>query len=212
MEHNMKKFDFDENIYETVANQVQVFDDCFDDRFIYEIDEMTDRLPLVLTNIANRSTYPYGNKGSHKLIGANLFERKDEYNVVNKCPKELLNLYIHAVNKVIPNGDGGNGVNVELTGISVNVQPMGQDGTPHRDGQFNSRDRTLMYFANSKWESKWGGPFQIIDPDTKEVINEIDFVPGRLIYFDAGLLHRGLAPKNVPYIYRKSVVYRIKTR
>lgn len=208
----MKKFDFDENLYETVAQQVQVIDDCFDDRFIHEIDEMTDRVPLTLTNIANRHSYPYGTRGSHKLIGGILFDRKDEYNVVNKCPKEILNLYINTINNVLINDKGSPGVNVELTGISLNVQPMAQDGTPHRDGQFNGNDRTLMYFVNSKWQKKWGGPFQILDPETQEVINEIDFVPGRLIYFDAGLLHRGLAPRNVPYVYRKSIVYRIKTR
>ena len=208
----MKKFDFDENVYEKIADEVLVLDDCFDPRFVYEIDDMTDRLPMVITNIANRSTYPYGTRGSHKLIGSNLFTRKDEYNVVNECPKEILGIYQHTINSLIPNEDGGYGVNVELTGISLNCQPMGQDGTPHVDGRLNSCDKTLMYFANSEWDKKLAAPFQILDPDTKEVIREIDFVPGRLIYFDAGLLHRGLAPKNVPYVYRKSIVYRIKLR
>ena len=208
----MQKFNFDENIYQKVADQVQVYDGCYDDRFVLEVDEQTDRIPYTLTNIANRTTYPYGNKGSHKLIGSHLFDRKDEYNVVNKCPGDILKLYVHAINSVIECPNGNKGINAELQSISVNAQSMGQDGTPHIDGRFNSNERTLMYFANSKWDKEWGGPFQILDPDTKDVIKEIDFVPGRLIYFDCGLLHRGLAPEAVSYIYRKSIVFRIKIR
>jgi len=208
----MEKFEFDQAPYKKIIDEIQVYDDCFDDRFIIEIDEMTDRVSYTITNIANRYSFPYSTKGTHKLIGANLFTRKDEYNVVNKCPNEILNIYKHTINKVLRSPNGLPGVNVELSSISINAQSMGQDGTPHRDGVLNSKDRTLMYFVNNKWDKKWGGPFQILDPDTKEVLHEIDYVPGRLIYFDAGLLHRGLAPKNVPYVYRKSIVYRIKTR
>ena len=48
----MKKFEFEDNIYNDVANQLQIHDECFDDRFIIELDDLTDRLPMVLTNIA----------------------------------------------------------------------------------------------------------------------------------------------------------------
>ena len=141
-----------------------------------------------------------------------MFTRKGENEIDNRCPREIMGLYNHAINRIL-HDDGGNvGVNVGLDSISLNVQPMGQNGTPHRDGVFNGNDKTLMYFVNNKWEKKWGGPFQLLNPETKEVVNEIDFVPGRLVYFDGGLLHRGLAPKNVPYIYRKSLVFRIKAR
>lgn len=208
----MEKFEFDQAPYKKSIEDIQIHDDYFDDRFILEVDKITDRIGYNLTNIANRYTYPYKEKGSHKLLGATLFSRKDEYNISNTSPPEILNLYKHTINQILKDPKGNTGVNVELMTISINVQPMGQDGTPHRDGMLSAGDRTLMYFANSKWEKKWGGPFQILDPDTKEVLNEIDYVPGRLIYFDGGLLHRGLAPKNVPYVYRKSIVYRIKTR
>lgn len=211
-EHSMKKFEFDDDIYNKVASEVQVYDDYFDEKFILEVDEMTDHLPLVLSNIANRYTYPYKTRGSHRLIGANLFARQGENDVFNKCPREIMGMYNHSINAILKNDDGDTGVNVSLEGVSINVQPMGQDGTPHVDGKFNSGDRTLMYFVNHKWSKKYGGPFQILNPETKEVINEIEFVPGRLVYFDGGLLHRGIAPKNVPYIYRKSIVFRMKVR
>jgi hypothetical protein len=208
----MKKFEFEDSIYNDVANQLQIHDDCFDDRFIIELDDLTDRLPMVLTNIANRSTYPYGSRGTHKLIGANIFNRKGENEIDNRCPREIMGLYNHVINRILHDDEGNVGVNVGLEGISINVQPMGQNGTPHRDGVFNGNDKTLMYFVNNRWEKKWGGPFQILNPETNEVLKEVDFVPGRLVYFDGGLLHRGLAPKNVPYVYRKSIVFRIKMR
>ena len=210
--HSMKKFEFEDSIYNDVANQLQIHDDCFDDRFIIELDDLTDRLPMVLTNIANRSTYPYGSRGTHKLIGANIFNRKGENEIDNRCPREIMGLYNHVINRILHDDEGNVGVNVGLEGISINVQPMGQNGTPHRDGVFNGNDKTLMYFVNNRWEKKWGGPFQILNPETNEVLKEVDFVPGRLVYFDGGLLHRGLAPKNVPYVYRKSIVFRIKMR
>ena len=44
--------------------------------------------------------------------------------------------------------------------------------------------------------------------DVDERIEEIEYKPGRIVLFDAGIPHRGLAPLN-KYAYRYTTVYRV---
>ena len=48
---------------------MKIFDDIFDKRFL---DEFTNKLRYANwypTNISNRTTWPYGEKGTHRLLG-----------------------------------------------------------------------------------------------------------------------------------------------
>ena len=58
---------------------MKIFDDIFDKRFH---DEFTNKLRYANwypTNISNRTTWPYGEKGTHRLLGDVLFKRKSNF-------------------------------------------------------------------------------------------------------------------------------------
>ena len=93
----------------------------------------------------------------------------------------------------------------ELLTINSNMQVMSMDGTFHRDGAVKS----VIIFATDVWNENWGGEFEFITNDETNDKQKIDYIPGRILYFDGDINHRGLAP-NVPYVYRYSLVYRLK--
>jgi hypothetical protein len=65
-----------------------------------------------------------------------------------------------------------------------------------------------MYFPNLKWDKEWGGQFQILD-DSGSVVEEHEYVPGRVLIFPGQYPHRGLGPRH-PHVYRYSIVWRVK--
>ena len=180
---------------------IQIWDNLLDDRFILDLDEESNFYSWGLSNIANRNSYPSGAKGSHLLWGANLY---DKNNPKVLTPFNVKGLYFHLVKNVISQ-------NFNLSHIQVNAQSMGQEGTCHTDNLPNTQEYTLMVFINHKWEEKWGGDFQILkEYDNKaEVVHSIKYVPGRVVFFDGSIPHRGLAPLE-PYVVRKSLVFRLK--
>ena len=64
-----------------------------------------------------------------------------------------------------------------------------------------------MLMNNSEWKPEWGGKFQLMDWGDN-VIEEHDYVPGRVIIFPGKPPHRGLAPI-VPNTPMYTTVYRI---
>ena len=90
--------------------------------------------------------------------------------------------------------------------IDVNLQFQYQEGTQHIDGVTHT-DYTIMVMNNTKWKSEWGGQFQMLDSDG-HVIEEHEYIPGRVIIFPGDVSHRGLAPI-VPYVYRYTTAYRV---
>ena len=64
-----------------------------------------------------------------------------------------------------------------------------------------------MVMNNTKWKPEWGGQFQMLDEDGK-LLEEHDYIPGRVVIFPGWIRHSGLAPL-VPYVYRFTTVFRV---
>ena len=65
-----------------------------------------------------------------------------------------------------------------------------------------------MVFPNPEWKPEWEGKFQVFSEDKKELLEEHEYVPGRIILFPSHLPHRALAPVG-DYLYRYSIVFGI---
>ena len=103
------------------------------------------------------------------------------------------------------------GESLYLSTIEVNLQHSGNDGTLHRDVYSGGSDytHTIMFYPNPEWKDEWGGKFQIFSDDEKEMVEDYDYVPGRIIAFECQHPHRGLGPKKeYPDVYRYSIAFR----
>jgi hypothetical protein len=188
----------------------RVFDGVFDSLYLYEFFYSTIQvMPVNITNIANRSTMPYGHKGSHTLLGHTILKRSS----INKIDDIDTNYYpqLYSMYELI---EEFLGVNFYLSAITTNIQPTGCDGTTHSDaGPGEDDEYTILVMTNPEWKKEWGGQFQLIDPETANgngdvVIEEHDYVPGRIILLPSPHPHRGLGPKE-KYVYRSSIVFRV---
>jgi hypothetical protein len=178
---------------------LQVYDNIFDDKYIFELNELCDKLPNIPHNVANSQTWPYGRVGTHNIMGATLFRKLSDYVYESGCPLQLMWAFDHFANKILKEP-------VELKEIYSNLQVMGMDGSSHTDTGGGSK--TAILFTTYNWKKEWGGEFQTLDQQGN-VTNTIDYVPGRILYFDADIPHRGLGP-TIPGVYRHSIAYRIK--
>lgn len=190
--------------------EYKVWDGSLDLQYIIELDVESDNWNWNLTNIANRNSYPYGTRGTHKFFGSNLYEKNNTGLVKSTLPQPLYDLYLHILRtKIQPFTHS----NFELIGVMGNCQPFGSDGSAHRDMYDVSpqKDYTLMLFLNSEWEEEWGGEFQFLESldNNSKVLKSISPKPGRFVFFEGMIPHRGLSPK-VPNVYRKTLVYRLK--
>lgn len=178
----------------------KIIDDVFDELYLHEFyDILTYQVSYVFSNVANRRTVPYGNKGSHRLLGSTLFSREN----INR-----VNILHPICNKFFDMFEMIEGVLKEqfyLSMINVNVQYYKCNGTVHDDG--SRGEYTIMVMTNPLWEKSWGGQFQIVDSN-HNVIEEYEYVPGRILFFPSEVLHRGLGPES-EYIYRTTTVFRV---
>ena len=94
---------------------------------------------------------------------------------------------------------------IYLKRIDINLQFINMNGSTHTDAVDD--ELTVMLMNNSEWKPEWGGQFQLMDW-RDNVIEEHDYVPGRVIIFPGKHPHRGLAPI-VPNTPRYTTVYRI---
>ena len=185
-----------------------VFDDRFDSLFLHEFYENTvSRIPYNFTNIANRKTLPYGYTGSHRLIGCNIFHRhgiNDISDINWEYYPAFQDLY-QSVEDIVDE-------RFFLSSISVNLQPYGIDGTCHADAEAGEDDEfTILVMTNPIWKKEWGpASFQLLEKydNNARVIEEYEYVPGRILIIPSPHPHRGLAPIQ-PYVYRTSVVFRV---
>jgi hypothetical protein len=179
---------------------IKIYDNLFSDDFLMQ------SLAFYFTgvswqpcNIANRTTFPPDSpfvKGSHRLLGAG-WENPEESPEIVKAPFDWVSTEILK------------GENLELYRIDCNLQSYMINGTSHHDTYIgDGKDRTLIFFPHYKWKEKWGGDFEVLD-EYGNVTESIPVKPGRMIYFDSSVAHRGLGPTH-KYIYRVSVAYRIK--
>ena len=182
-----------------------VYDDKFDTEYLYQLYMLLEtNLKWHANNVANASTIPFGRKGTHKLFGSNIFQRSGVNNI-DYCDNENFKSF-YSLFQYCSQICNINSESVILSRICANLQHNGCEGTLHIDG--SSKERTLMVFPNPEWNPEWGGKFQIFSEDKKEMLEEHEYVPGRIISFPSHLPHRGLAPVG-DYLYRYSIVFGI---
>lgn len=177
----------------------KVYDDIFDDLYIHQIDAMMrDNVAVYPNNVANRTTWPYGNVGSHRLLGRVVFDRKtlNRITILHSTAQTFFDMFEQIESKMQRQ--------FYLNQIQVNLQHTGCDGTTHIDSD-NPNDLTIMVMTTPKWEKDWGGEFQLMSEDG--VVEEYEYKPGRVLVIPSNHPHRGLGPTQ-EYIYRTTVVYR----
>ena len=177
-----------------------VIDDLFDLSFITSLeDTLLDKVPVISTNIANPKSWPTSRTGGHRFFGKAIFSRTG----INRidCLHEQAEIFFDAFEIIEEHVFD---VPIYLRRIDVNLQYYGMDGSTHIDAKDN--ELTVMLMNNSQWKPEWGGQFQLVDGET--VVEEHDYVPGRVLIFPGNHPHRGLAPK-VPSIFRYTTVFRI---
>jgi hypothetical protein len=180
---------------------ILILDDKFDDLYLHEFARRVGDIPVCQDNVANRYTYPYGKKGTHKLQGNCIYRRETVNRVVHLLDDAKMFFDIlEQVEKLL-------GQKYFLSSIDLNVQHRGADGESHTDAD-NLEDLTIMMMVNPIWKPEWGGQFEIMNKEETEVANTFEFVPGRIIVFPGIIPHRGLGPC-VDGVYRSTVVWRV---
>ena len=179
-----------------------IIDDLYDFTFLAELEHTLLEMPIHTTNVANPRSFPNGRTGSHRLFGTDVFVREG-LNRVTQLIKEAP-IFFDAF-KVIEDEIFKD--DIFLQRIDVNLQYFRQDGTGHYDGD-DDHAFTVMLMNCCQWKPQWGGQFQLLDDDDN-VIEEHEYVPGRVLIFPGKCKHRGLAPTD-PYVYRYTTVFRIE--
>ena len=188
----------------------EVYDDKFDPKYLHEVfDVLQGKLRYRACNVANASSWPYHQTGTHRLFGSQIFNRRHP-NIIDYLDNENApTFYSMFEHLCVLMGVGSR--NVYLERIDVNLQHSGCDGTLHIDsnGPQDKGSQTVMVMPNPVWEKDWGGKFQIFSEDKSEMLEEHDYVPGRVIVFPSHLPHRGLGSTK-EYVYRYSIVYGVR--
>ena len=181
----------------------EVHDNIFSRDFMVSLDNLMKNIPMESSNITNAQfTRDKGVIGNHRLFGITIFRRTGINRIIKLHEKADLffdmfeQIQAHLTRKYY------------LEGIDINLQHSGCDGTTHVDGE-SEHERTIMLMSNCYWEKEWGGQFQLTNEDATDIIEEYDYVPGRVLVIPSNHPHRGLGPKiQYPYVYRTTVVFR----
>jgi len=183
----------------------KIIDNTFDQQYLHNIIQvLNDQLEYKANNIANRTTWPFGDSGSHRMLGCRLFERKS----LNRCTvlHDKAQPFFDMFERICTL------VNHEyyLQEIFVNLQHSGCNGSSHIDSIEGTNDElTIMVLPNPTWSQEHGGQFEILDKG--RVIESHDYKPGRIIIFPAYVSHRGHGPSlEFPHLYRYSIVFRVR--
>jgi len=180
-----------------------IIDDLWDMDFLVDLEKTLLEMPMHSTNVANPRSFPNGRVGSHRLFGTDVFVREGLNRVTHL--REEAEIFFDAF-KVLEEQIFND--HIFLRRIDVNLQYFGQDGTGHTDGS-DDDDYTIMIMNCSQWKPEWGGQFQILDDTGEHVIEEHQYVPGRVLIFTGRYMHRGLAPTH-PYVYRYTTVFKVR--
>jgi len=176
---------------------VKVHDDFFDKRYLDELShKFSYEESWKADNIANRETWPYGEKGSHLLLGNVYFKRNDINHIFTSENKVSTNELINMFDRICFKLKNP----LMLMEIAANLQFKSMDGTFHIDG---SEDQTVFVLMLSSHliEKNMGGEF--IHGPTNTIVK---YKLGRIVEFKAADPHKGLA-FNKPYIPRISVKF-----
>ena len=187
---------------------VKIWDNLIEDIFLSNLDYESDSYNFQFTNTGGKQkTWPGDRHKEYRFWGATLYNKHNFLRITDNLPDQIYDLYIYLTKNIIQDS-------LELIHCQINGQTLGLDGGIHRDNHYPNGKvlypYTLMIFLNSKWDPSWGGEFQILENNTptSKVMYNIDYVPGRVLYFDGNLYHRGLSPLK-PYILRKSLVFKL---
>ena len=189
----------------------EVFDNRFDEKYLHEIFSIVQsKLKYKANNVTNPTTWPYGERGSHRLFGSRIFCRH-HINRIDYLDNDNASKFFDMFD-FLCELRGINSSDTYLERIDVNLQHSGCNGTLHLDSApWNKDSRTIMIMPNPTWEKEWGGEFQIFSEDKTEILEEWDYVPGRIISFPSHLPHRGLGPNiEYPFVYRYSIVFGVQ--
>ena len=178
---------------------MRVFDNIFDKRFL---DDFSHKLRLTtwkVNNTANRTTWPYGDTGTHRLLGNKLFSRKTidiiEYNDDLQLSHSAIEMF-YAIQRHCKR-------RLYLEEIATNCQFMGMDGTNHVD-VIDSKAKEysfILMLCDEIIDDDQGGEF------INETLGEtVPFRYGRVIEFETHEVHRGLAFK-IPNVARYSLKF-----
>jgi len=176
---------------------IKVHEDFFDRKWLDEISERLLHTPWYADNVANSDTWPYRQKGTHRLLGHCFFHRQTD-NFISYSPIDiqlgsvLINSFEQIQHKLKRK--------MRLIEINTNLQFKGMDGSIHTDGNDNQSAFILM-LSNEHYSENIGGGFYHQPTDTT-----IDYKYGRVIEITASDPHKGIS-FNKPDIARISVKY-----
>ena len=166
---------------------MRILDEIFDDRFLVDLVHRLNHTSWYPNNIANRNTWPYGDKGTHKLLGHTFFYRKNldiiEYSTDINLSYQLIDSF-YTVSSSFKR-------NLFLQQISGNLQFAGMDGTNHIDGRGFGEDGKNVYsyilmLGDGLTDSNDGGEF------INETLGEsVSYKLGRVIEIYSDEVHRG---------------------
>jgi hypothetical protein len=105
---------------------------------------------------------------------------------------------VELTRELIPNDD------LQLRRVHSNLHLYGDIQFPHVD---LSGGVTTLYYANPVWDEKWMGETIFYD-ENREPLYTVAPQPGRVVLFDADILHRAGVPSRECYEARISVAFK----
>jgi len=90
----------------------------------------------------------------------------------------------------------------------VNSAVHGDSYYIHRDSPEDSKDVTVLYYANLNWQPDWGGE-TIFYKDDNDAVLAVSPRPGRLVVGRGAILHRGTVPTQDCYEARLTIAYKL---
>ena len=153
---------------------------------IYLIKNNTPYYP---NNIANRKSFPNNERGTHILLGSQIYLKRGLNNILTRGDNHLIGRLQDAFNYFTSEFKQIR----ELLKILINCQFPHMDGSLHTDNTNNSSNQTtyVLMLASDYSEKLEGGGFYHKPSDQL-----IDFKMGRLVEFNAAEIHQGLSFKN----------------
>jgi SM-20-related protein len=90
----------------------------------------------------------------------------------------------------------------------VNSSVFGDGYYTHRDCELQERHVTALYYANTEWQTDWGGEtIYFNDQEDAELV--VSPKPGRLVIARGAILHRGGVPARVCHEERYTLAYKL---
>jgi len=92
----------------------------------------------------------------------------------------------------------------------ANCAGYGEDYHAHRDSPEDSKNVTILYYANPIWERDWGGE-TIFYNDDNDAAMAVSPRPGRVVVSRSAILHRATGPTRGCYDERFTIVYQLRS-